>query len=54
VALELEDTVRKGFASGVAFVSSDDIQGGEGGGSNGRRWSGGEYEGAAVVHEILA
>ncbi len=53
-ALELEDAIRQGFASGVAVVSSDDIQGGEGGCSNGRGWSGGEDERAAVVDQILS
>jgi hypothetical protein len=50
----LEDTARKGGASGIAFVSSNDLQGGEGGGGNWRGWSGAEYEGPAAVDEVLA
>jgi hypothetical protein len=53
-ASELEDTLRQAVASGVAFVSSDDVQGGESGGGN-RRWrSGGEDERPAAVDQILA
>lgn len=50
----MEDTARKGGASGIALVSSNDLQGGEGGGGNWGGWSGAEYEGPAAVDEVLA
>jgi hypothetical protein len=53
-ASELEDPARKGVASGIAFVSSNDLQGGEGGGGNWWGWSGAEDEGPAAVDEVLA
>jgi len=50
----LEDAACQGGASGIAFFSPNDLQGGEGGGGNWRGWSGAENEGPTAVDEVLA
>jgi hypothetical protein len=50
----LEDAARQSVTSGIAFFSSNDLQGGKGCRGNGRGWSSAENEGSAAVDEVLA